>query len=169
MTPHGDVGRAAVAAAREEAADASDDVAERDAGREHVARPSQIGMRWRRMHQSATIDARASGRRRTRRPTARATAARAGSGRSIPQSTISSISFAPISALMMIQMPRSMIRVESRPRCARADQRQLQPEQVGQRQQQAVAVDGEPAEFKQSWVHVAPPGAYRESAGRRRS
>ena len=153
---HGTVGRLAEAAAGEEAAQAADDVAERDARREHVGDrpqrqpvPPQVPQRDDDGgDQAAVEDAARADQRQQLAP---------GSAGDCPQSTISSSSLAPTSALMMIQMPRSMTRFGSRPRALARTSANCRPEQVGGGQQHAVGVDREAADLKQDGIHGCRP------------
>ena len=100
---------------------------------------------------------RRSGRRRRRPPSGPASCSSAGFRRNLSHSTTSSSSLAPTSALMMIQMPRSMTRFGSRPRARARTSANCRPEQIGGGQQHAVGVDREAADLKQDGMHGCRP------------
>ena len=156
--------RLAVAAAREEAAEAADDVAERDARREHIAgRPQRqagaadVPERDDDREDQAAVEHAA--RARQRQQLARIGAERAEVGDEQQQLRADQRADDDVDA----EVEHARLVEAAR---LGADHRELQAEQVGGGQQDAVGVDviaESESELKQSWIHACLRRACRES------
>ncbi len=158
--------RLAEAAAGEQAPEAPDDVAERDPRREDVAgRPQRqadapdVDQRDDDGEDQAAVEDPA--RPRQRQQLARVRDEHLGVGQEQQQLGADEGADDDVDAEV-----EDAVGVEAS--CFRPHHRQLQAEQIRRRQQDAVGVDGDRTELKQSWIHACLRSAYRESSSPRR-